>query len=79
MLTSGCALMIACLRVRWGSSVYVQKKSCSLTSNGGAAVVSSCSSRISGDFLFLRELEVVTVEVEAGILNDRYGYIQDFK
>jgi len=25
--TSGCALIIACLRVRCGSSVYVQKKS----------------------------------------------------
>jgi hypothetical protein len=26
--TSGCALIIACRLVRWGSSVYVQKKSC---------------------------------------------------
>jgi hypothetical protein len=63
--------MIACLRVLCGSSVYVQKKSCSLTSDGGAAVVSSCSSRNGGDVLFLRKLEVVTVEVETGIFNDR--------
>jgi hypothetical protein len=38
--TSGWALIIAILRVRCGSSVYVQKKSCSLTSRGGAVSAS---------------------------------------
>ncbi len=37
--TSGCALMMARRRVRWGSSVYVQKKSRSLSSISA----SSCS------------------------------------
>jgi hypothetical protein len=67
--TSGCALIIAIRRVRCGSSVYVQKKSCSLTSRGGAVSVSG-ELRNRAVFSLLGISEVVTVEVEAGILND---------
>lgn len=72
--TSGCALMIAILLVRCGSSVYVQKKSCSLTSRGGAVSASGelCNCAI---FLSLGISEVVTVDVEAGILNDWYACV----
>jgi hypothetical protein len=59
--------MIACLRVRWGSSVYVQKKSCSLTSNGGVFSFSS-STRNRALPLTLLLLDVVSVEVAADIL-----------
>lgn len=62
--------MIAIRRVRCGSSVYVQKKSCSLTSRGGGAVSASGELRNRAVFSFLGISEVVTVEVEAGILND---------
>ena len=69
--TSGCAFMIAMRRVRCGSSVYVQKKSCSWTSSGG--VVSAGGEvelRNRVVLVSLGELEVVVVEVEAGMLND---------
>jgi hypothetical protein len=61
--------MIAIRRVRCGSSVYVQKKSSSLTSRGGAVSVAG-ELRNRAIFSFLGMSEVVTVEVEAGILND---------
>jgi len=72
--TSGCALIIACLLVRCGSSVYVQKKSCSLTSSsgklvsGGGAVADSGLAFNRAAALDLISLEVVTVEVETAIL-----------
>jgi hypothetical protein len=72
--TSGCALMIAILRVRCGSSVYVQKKSCSLTSRGGA-VSASGELRNRATFASLGMGDVVTMEVEAGILNDWYACV----
>jgi hypothetical protein len=68
-ITSGCALMIAIRRVRCGSSVYVQKKSCSLTSSGGVASASG-ELRNRAAFASLGILEVVMADVEAGILND---------
>lgn len=68
-ITSGCALMIAIRRVRCGSSVYVQKKSCSLTSSGGGASASG-ELRNRAAFASLGILEVVMVDVEAGILKD---------
>ncbi len=51
--------------------MYVQKKSCSLTSRGGA-VSASGELRNRVAFVSLGALEVVKVEVEAGILNDCY-------
>lgn len=67
--TSGCALIIAIRRVRWGSSVYVQKNSCSLCERGDASVLPSgfVSSVVVPLLAFL---EVVTVEVEADIMKD---------
>ena len=67
--TSGCALMIAILRVRCGSSVYVQKKSCSFTSSCGRDSVVSGSTRNRAALASLFDREVVTVEVETAILN----------
>jgi hypothetical protein len=61
--------MIAIRRVRCGSSVYVQKKSCSLTSSGGGASASG-ELRNRAALASLGILEVVMVDVEAGILND---------
>jgi hypothetical protein len=72
--TSGCALMIAIRRVRCGSSVYVQKKSCSLTSRGGAASASG-ELRNRAVFSSLGIFEAVTVEVEAGILNEWRAWV----
>ena len=73
MGTSGWAFMIACLRVRCGSSVYVQKKSWSLTSRsseGGASllVMSSSGSCFNPATVLLRGARVVTVDMEDGIL-----------
>jgi hypothetical protein len=73
--TSGCAFIMACLRVRWGSSVYVQKKSCSFGSNeGGAAAVSFGSALNLEAAVLLLDLELVIVEVvdrvTGGILKD---------
>jgi len=53
--------------------VYVQKKSCSLISNGGADAVLPLSSGSGStcnreEALDLVDLEVVTVDVEPGIL-----------
>jgi hypothetical protein len=61
---------MACLRVRCGSSVYVQKKSCSLTSSRGG-VVTAVS--VSGDDRRRGDLppavtDEVTVDAVAGIL-----------
>lgn len=66
--------MIAILLVRCGSSVYVQKKSCSLTSRGGA-VSASGELRNRVAFWSLGISEVVTAKVEAGILNDWYAFV----
>ena len=61
--------MIACLLLLCGSSVYVQKKSCSFGCKGGA-FVSSCSTRnLAGVSVFL-DLAVVTVDVEDGMFID---------
>ena len=66
--------MIAIRRVRCGSSVYVQKKSCSLTSSGGAVSDGGEGElRNCAALVFLGELEAVVVEVEAGMLNDWYA------
>ena len=67
--TSGCALMIAILRVRCGSSVYVQKNSCSLCERGdGSVLLSGFACSVVVPLLVL--VEVVTVEVETDILKD---------
>lgn len=58
--------MIACLLLLCGSSVYVQKKSCSFGSNGGAIVSTGSARNRAGVSAFL-DLAVVIVEVEAGI------------
>ena len=65
MCTSGCALIMACLRVRWGSSVYVQKKSCSFGSNRGGEVsaLSSDSTLNRGGARSLFDLELVVVAI----------------
>jgi hypothetical protein len=60
--------MIACLLVRCGSSVYVQKKSCSLTGNGGAAEVASGDTRNRADWLSLPDVMVERRELVAAIV-----------
>ena len=68
--TSGWIFIMACLRVRCGSSVYVQKKSCSLTSNRGVISTASVSGDFCrrGDLLTGVDVEVVMVDTVAGIL-----------
>jgi hypothetical protein len=64
--------MMACLRVRCGSSVYVQKKSFSLISRGGAVSFvggGDVLKRVDAP-LSLSGRDVVSVEVEAGILKE---------
>lgn len=56
--------MIACLRVLCGSSVYVQKKSCSCTSSGGFVAVSSGEVRSLAVLAEASGREVVMVDVE---------------
>lgn len=67
--------MIACLRVRCGSSVYVQKKSCSFVSSGGASSISVDGEgvvRSRAVALGLFDLAVVMVEVEAAIVTSSW-------
>lgn len=58
--------------MRWGSSVYVQKKSCSLVFNGGGASpgVSDGEGFDRMAELAFDEREVVTVEVATAILQN---------
>lgn len=72
-LTSGCAFMIACLLVRCGSSVYVQKKSCPFTTSVEGAFAFFRSSSPASDCRqevtwSLADLKVTSVEVEGGML-----------
>ena len=62
--------MIACLRVRCGSSVFVQKKSCSLVSKGGGFVASEDVATEDLDLevvVATKGFALVTVDVATGI------------
>lgn len=68
ILTSGCALMIACLRVACGSSVYAQKKSSRILGVCSLLGAETCSLPVTRKVGFAVTVAVVVMVAEGAML-----------